>query len=138
MKKIVALALVLALCLGVTSALADRMMVHVYALCYDTNHVGSEWNGYYSVGGYQVYDGDVVELNVDSYDFLTQIYDNDSVPDYGEALDTFKVTANRLNKGFTVEQYLTVTEDRGSYKDYWCEWYVYYEFTPVGNAWVIN
>ena len=138
MKKLVALILALALCLCASASLADRMMVHVYALCYDTNHVGSVWAGNYYIGGVQVYDGDVIDLDMDSYEFYTQIYDGDTVPDMGEVVSTNKVSASRLSKGFTVKQYLTVTEDKGSYKDYWCEWYIYYELTPVADAYVIH
>jgi len=138
MKKLVAIILTVALLLCSVSAVAERMMVHIYALCYDTNHVGTDWAGNYYIGGYQIYDGDVVDLVVDSYDIYTIIFDGDRVPDFGEVTTSYKVTSSRLNKGFTVEQYLTVTEDNGMYKGYWNEWYVYYEFTPVGDYYVIN
>lgn len=131
MKKLLSLALVICLVLICGTASAEWMMVRITAKCADTNHVGASWYGVYSMGGAELRDGDIVDLVEGTYDFTTQIYDSDAKPDVGEATDSCKVTANKLNKGFSVSQYLTVTEDRGYYKNYWCEWYITYEFEPV-------
>ncbi len=138
LSKLLAVLLAAVLVLGCSSALADKMIVHITALCWDTNHVGTQWEGYYSIGGMQVFDGDLVDLKKGSYTFYTEIGDYESSPDVGSVETDFNVTSTRLKNGFSVEQYLTVTEDRGSYKGYWCEWFVYYDFIPVGTATVLH
>ena len=138
MKKAIAILLTLVLCLGCASAMADRLMVHIYALCYDTNHVGSKWEARHYIGGNEIFDGDVVDLDINQYDITTTIGTLELSPEEGTVVTSYNVTGNRLTKGFTVDQYLTVTEDKGIYKGNWCEWYVYYTFTPVDNALVLN
>ena len=138
MKKLISLLLAALLALGCTGAVAENMIVHIHALCYDLNHIGTKWQAAYSIGGLEVYDGMVLDMEAATYDFHTEIGEYDTTPDIGTADSSFNVTASRLSKGFTVEQYLTVTENKGVYKDYWCEWYITYEFTPVGAAYVLN
>lgn len=132
MKKIVMVLLILSLM--ITPALAEYMLVHVTATCYDLNHVGTEWYGYYYIGDYQTYDGDIVDLGPYTYDFYTMIFDSDANPDVGEVSSSFNVTSNRLSKGFTVTQVLSVMEDAGTYRGNWCEWYIDYTFEPVAGA----
>lgn len=134
MKKTIAALLAVLMLLTCAGACAESFMVHVTAICWDTNHVGTDWQGYWSVGGAQFYDGDIIEFFPGKYEFYTEIASIESSPDIGFADTEFNVTQNRLEKGFSVEQYLTVSEDKGSYKDYWCEWYITYEFTPVTYA----
>ena len=131
MKKFLAAALVLML-LCTPLALADNMMVHITAICDDPNHVGTYWQGLYAIGDLEIHDGDVIDLDVAKYEFYTEIGEYDSSPDIGSADTLYNVTENRLLKGFTVEQYVTVTENKGVYKGYWTEWYVRYDFIPVG------
>lgn len=137
MKKFIALVIVLLL--AAAPAMADFMVVHMTSVCYDPNHVGTKWQAQYSVGGNQIFDGDIVEFFPGQYEFYTVIGEYDTTPDIGETVSTFNVTANRLTKGFTVEQVVTVTENHGVYKDYWTEWYVTYQFIPVpGAVYVLN
>ena len=138
MKKIVALTLVLLMLLTASSALAEKMIVHITALCYDTNHLGTRWAGSFRMGDVELMDGMILDLVPAQYEFYTEIGEYDSSPEVGYADDMYNVTKNRLQNGFTVEQYLTVTENKGIYKGYWCEWYVYLTFSPVGNATVLH
>ena len=137
MKKLVGMVLVatmLLLCVCGTAS-ADWVMVHVTAKCADLNHVGSDWNAIYTIGGVEVRDNDIIDLYEGSYDFSAQIYDSDSVPDTGETVKSFKVSASNLeSKRFTKNLEVIVTEDRGVYKNNWCEWYVEFELVPV-NGW---
>lgn len=137
MKKIVCAVLALVLLMA-TSALGESMLVHITAVCYDLNHVGTNWQGYFSIGDLQVFDGDIVDLDVAKYLIYSEIGEYDATPDIGCVENEFNVTQNRLLKGFTVEQMLTVAENQGMYRDYWTEWYVTYEFIPVGYAYVLN
>lgn len=138
MKKLIGLLLVLVLISS--CAMAEMMMVHITATCYDTNGVGQYWKGNYAISGYQTFDGDVLDLNMGRYDFYTEIIDYDNSPDIGAITNSVNITANRLTKGFTVDQYLTVEENRGVHKGNWCEWYITWEFTPciVGTPFTIH
>ena len=123
MKKLVCIALALVL-LFASSALGESMLVHITAVCYDLNHVGTNWQGLFSIGDLQVFDGDIVDLDVAKYLFYSEIGEYDATPDIGFVENEFNVTASRLLKGFTVEQMLTVSENQGMYRNYWNEWYI--------------
>jgi len=138
MKKFVAMLLLAVMLFSCSSAMAERMVVHITSLCYDTNRVGTKWAGTYMIGDTQIVDGMVVDLIPGEYQFYTEIGEYDMSPDIGVADTMYNVTANRLEKGFTVEQYLTVTENKGVYKGYWCEWYIYLDFSPIGDAMVLQ
>lgn len=138
MKKLVAIVLAAVLCLSCAAALADNMIVHITAVCYDENHVGLNWAGAYSIGGMEITDGQVIDLYPQTYEVTATLGEYDRSPDIGTETNSFKVTANRLNNGFTVQQRVVVSENKGYYKDYWCEWYIYYDFSPVGNAIVLH
>ena len=137
MKKILCLALVLAFAFS-AAASAESMLVHISAICYDANHVGKDWKGYFSIGDYQIFDGDVIELDMAKYILYSEITDYDATPDVGFAEKSVNVTRSRLEKGFTVDQVLTVQENQGAYTGYWTEWYVSFSFTPVSGAWVLD
>lgn len=136
MKKIIiCMLLALSLC---TAALADEMMVHITSVCPDPNHVGTQWAAEYYIGDLRVYDGSIVDLDAAKYDLYTLIGDYDASPETGYAEDVLNVTQTRLDEGFSVEQYLTVKENQGRYRDYWCEWYITYTFIPIGGGIALN
>ena len=137
MKKLICLVLVFAFMLS-AGAMAESMLVHISAVNWDTNYVGKEWVGTFSIGGTKICDGDVVELGMGKYDLYTEIADMDSKPDVGSEQKTVNITENRLIKGFSVDQVITVAENQGFYSGYWTEWYVTYTFIPVTGAWVLD
>jgi len=137
MKKVLCLVLVLLIAFT-ASAAAESFLVHISAICYDTNHVGKDWKGYFSIGGMQIFDGDVVELDMAKYEVYTEITDYDATPDIGYVQEKYNVTQNRLMKGFSIDQVVTVMENQGGYSGYWTEWYVSYTFIPVSNTWVLD
>ena len=136
MKKVVILVLLISL--FATGAFADNMMVHISALCYDLNHVGYNWAGNFMIGDIQVRDGDVIDLYPGKYTFYAAMGEYDSTPDIGYAENVYNITDSRLRKGFTAEQIVQVYEDKGSYANYWCEWYIEYEFIPIGDAYYLT
>ena len=145
MKKLLSLifALVLVLTFAGSSVVpaeeySENMIVHITALCYDTNHVGNKWTSAYFINETEILDGDILTLSAGKYDFSAEIVDNDSTPDIGTNVISYNVTANRLTKGFTVQFVVNVEENTGLYKGYWNEWYIYYDFMPVGDAVVLH
>lgn len=137
MKKIIGLLALLTLLCVCTCATADNMLVHISAVNYDTNSVGTKWQGAFAIGDLPVRDGDVVDLYVGKYDLTSEIVDYDSTPDVGSTVTSVNVTASRLDKGFTATQSVIVTENSGTRKGYWTEWLVEFEFIPVEGAYVL-
>ena len=139
MKRILTVLILCVMVLTLPAAsIADRMIVHVTCASSDASYIGTDWEGYYQLGDYQFMDGDIFELDVGPIDVYTRITDYDSSPDIGEVSSTYNVTANRLLKGFTVEQVLQVTEDKGRNRGYSATWYIYYDFSPVTDCLVIH
>ena len=134
MKKLLCALLCLTLALLSVSALADPMLVRITAKCADQNHVGTGWYGVYTMGDVEIRDNDVIDVVAGTYDFTATIADTEAAQDVGMVTDSYKVTANRLTKGFTVSlDKVDVMEDRGTYKGYWCEWYVTIDFEPLAG-----
>lgn len=127
-------ALLTVLTLLAVPALAQdqAMLVRITAECYDTNHVGSDYIGYFCIGDLYLEDSNLITLsNNNTYLITTEIVDNDSTPDSGRAETEYRVTKNDLKNGFVIEQFLTVVESGGRYSRYSCDWYIRYEFIPV-------
>lgn len=129
MKKLVSF--ILALCLLFAVASAETMLVRISAVCYDTNSVGMDWLGRFMIGDYEIFDGDIVDMERGEYLFYSEIIDNDTTPDVGYAEEMYKVLKTDLKNGFIIEQALSVTESAGRYSGRTADWYIRYEFTPV-------
>lgn len=109
------------------------MTVRITAVCEDYNHVGDEWYLYSALDGNEIQDGDTLYMYAGSkFDLYTQMTEYDvSGSDVGYYDDQYSLSKTKLNKGFVIDQVVYVYEDKGVYKDYWCEWYVTYEFIPA-------
>lgn len=110
-----------------------QMQVTITAECYDENGVGDEWYEYYELNGYEMFSGDYIDFALgDTFELFSQITERDVLSDdIGTCAEYYEVNRAMLTNGFTIDQYLTVTEDSGRYKGYWCEWYIHFDFIPV-------
>lgn len=138
MKKVIALCLLALMALAGTAAFAApagcTMRVVITPTCADYNHVGDEWYEYYELNGYEMFRGDVIDFYVgDEFTLLSRMSEKDMFGNYdiGECIEAYRVDPTMIRNGFTIDQYLTVSEDSGVYRDYWCEWYIHFEFIPV-------
>ena len=108
---------------------AREMMITIDAYCDDTNGVGDDWYAYYEINGYEVQSGDTITLCPgDELIVYTEMIEDEQFPDIGSRETSHIVTESNLQKGFRMNQTVTVTEDRGVYKDYSCIWKVTYSF----------
>ena len=108
------------------------MIVTVTSNCFDYNHVGNEWGELFSVNGYQISSGAIVDVSINkTVKVFTQIVEYDSIPDIGQGSYSFTIKKDYFENGFYITQTIYVKENRGRYSGNIATWTVKYDFKPL-------
>ena len=97
------------------------------------NQVGKSWSKRMTVNNIDITKkGATISVKVgDVVTIYAEAQENDNNPDFDCRKKTYTITAEDLNKGFTLSLELKVTEDGGRYRGRSCMWTMTFNFIPT-------